>query len=199
MEESQRSQAGEGLSPDRRNQQPDRYPGVGEGPIEPRVTRPFINALSMIMSWRHVGAFRATVHSRTGNNPEKRYSLEANPRLLRYTLQDLDTGSVEQFDGEARARSFNGSTETVHPGEMTPEAVAARLAFPMSLLIWGRAIDNYRFTGAVTRSGDHTAIGIEHVRDKSLHGSLILDERRRMLTKLESAADYLSYEDISAI
>lgn len=162
-------------------------------------TETFVDALAVIMSWRRIGAFRASVRSCNGAGAEKRYTLEANTLRLTYTLWNLESGQVEHFDGEARTRSFGRSMETIHPGEFTPESVPARLAFPLSLLIWGRGVDNYRFTGKAQRTAMETRLELIHTRDETMRGTLTLDHRWRMLTALESPVDSLVYEDIATL
>gem|GEM_PF-6041062 len=78
------------------------------------------------------------------------------------------------------------------------EHPAARLAFPLSLLVWGRSFDDYRFTGQAVRRDEHIELALVHTKDDGVKGSLTVSDPFRMAVKLDTPTLLIEYTEIAA-
>lgn len=159
----------------------------------------FFEGLSLLMSWRLVGRFRAHVVHRLGDSPERAYQLDANPRHLSYQLVNIETGKVDSYEWLDRRRVVQGKDEEETVFALTPEPLAARLAFPLSLGVWGRSFDDYRFTGEAKRHDGLLDLVLVHSKDPALQGLLSINPSRRQAVRLDTPTQYLAYESIEPL
>lgn len=169
----------------------DFAPAVGELDV-------VMDAVRILMSWRTVPSFRARVLYRLGNDTEREYELEAQPRELSYRLIDVTTGRVDQFIGETRQLISADSEMEYHPYMLTFEPLPVRLAFPMSLGIWGRSTDGYRIVGG-TANSDNITLSLAHNKHPDLFGSLTVSGSRRMALRLDTPTEKCRYEGVEPL
>lgn len=165
------------------------------------MSRLFVRGLSVIMAWRLVTDFRAQVRFRLGpeDEPEESFILEARPRELKYAILSENGDVRERFDGYAHTVTRDGTAEVIPTHNLTPESLVARLAFPMSLSIWDRSVDDYRFTGEAVQIDDEMQLGLVHRSHPGVTGGLTVNTRLRMLVKRETPTQFLAYEKITGI
>jgi hypothetical protein len=157
-----------------------------------------VDAVSILMSWRTVPSFRARVLHRLGDDVEREYQMEARPRALSYRLVEVGSGKADEFEGESRRLVSNSSELEYRIHMLAFEPLPVRLAFPMSLGIWGRATDGYRITGG-TAEGSEIVLSLAHVQQGDLQGSLIIDRARRMAIRLDTPTEACRYERVEPI
>jgi hypothetical protein len=157
----------------------------------------FVDALAVLMSWRRIGKFSARVRYRIGvESATKTVLLAADPTRLTYTLSSEDGDAREECDGYNHTLTKGGRTEVLQVENLIYEAHAARLAFPLSLPIWGRSFDDYRLTGAASKVPDGFALSLVHSADARLKGTLTVSAPLRMAVKLDTPTVFVAYEDI---
>ena len=151
------------------------------------------------MSWQAVGDFRAKVRVRVGHasdNTEQQYLLHATPRSLRYTLRDTHERVLEQYDGFAHTKKQPHYEEQLEVSQLGTEAIPARLAFPLSLSVWDRPFDDYRFTGAVVPRDGHLELPLEHRRVVAESGVVVVNPRLRMAVRIDTPGLLIAYDDV---
>lgn len=156
----------------------------------------FVDALAVLMSWRRIGKFTARVRYRLGVDAPTTVLLTADPTRLTYTLSSEGGDVREEFDGYNHTLTHDGETEVLQVENLIFEAHAARLAFPLSLPIWGRSFDDYRLTGAAHPVPDGFELQLVHSADPRLRGTLTLSAPLRMAMKLETPTLSVAYEDL---
>lgn len=159
----------------------------------------FVRALTILMSGPLIPSCHAQVALRQGPDaPVEQFLLDAAPRELVYTLREADGGLVDDYDGYTHTRRSETQVQDIPRNSFRPEHLAACLAFPLSLPIWGRSFDNYTFTGEARAVGDHIELALVHTKQESVKGSLVLSDPFRMAVKLDTPTLLIEYTEIAA-
>lgn len=156
-----------------------------------------VDAIAILMSWRRVGKFRAQVNYRVGVNTATRaVLLTADPTAMKYSLTWTDRDLHEDCDAYNHILTRDGQTEILEVDRLIFESYPARLAFPLSLPIWGRSFDDYRFTGDVSLAPETMDLHLVHSADSRLRGTLTVSIPLRMAVKLDTPTIFVAYEEV---
>jgi len=153
-----------------------------------------LEGVAILLDWRKRAAFQTDVTVRLGND-SRNYHVTARPRELSYEVASVETGTVESFDPRSGMIREGTSERPLEPYQIGTEPMAVRLAFPVSLGIWGRPGDSYRMTGA-RRTADQLVVALVHQADPSLTGELVIDLGRRKAVRLDTPTLGIEYRDI---
>ncbi len=159
---------------------------------------PVVDAITILMSWRTIGSFRARVHHELGAEPVRTYDLEARPRQLSYRLVDVDSGRLDSFDGESRELVEAGKRVEYHTHMLVFEPLPARLAFPLSLGIWGRSFDDYRIVDGAD-DGDQIVLSLAHTHASDVSGTLTVSRTERKAVRLDTPTQKIRYESVEPL
>lgn len=150
--------------------------------------------VAALMAWRTVSPFAATVVHELGSEV-RRFRMEAEPMRPAYSLVDLSSGSVDSLDSVTGEYVVENEAMEIDHHMLTPESGPARLAFPMSLLIWGRPQDNWRvFSGSRTRH--EISLGLVSLTDASVEGTLTINRHSDMAVRLDTPTEKIWYESV---
>jgi hypothetical protein len=153
-------------------------------------------AIAILTEWRLVSTFRCIAVKRSRFDDESSsYEVHAEPCHSSYFLTDLATGRVSSYDDYRRERITGGIPEVVYPYQFHGEAIPARLAFPMSLSVWGRRNDTYRMVKAV-EDGERLTVNLVNKKDPDDAGRLVIDVARRAVVELDTSSLWLTYEGV---
>ena len=130
--------------------------------------------------------------------PVELFLIDASPRDLVYTLHRADGELVDDYDGYTHTRRSATPVQDIPRNSFKVEHLAARLAFPLSLPVWGRSFDNYRFTGEAIEEAAHIRLALVHTKDDRLKGSLLVSDDLRMAVKLDTPTLMIEYTEIVA-
>ena len=166
---------------------------LGEGNAETQLSLT-VDAVAVLLDWRKRAAFRCVADVRHGDRIDS-YELEAQPRDLSYRVTNTKTGMIESFDPQSRMLREGNTERPLEVNQLATEPLAARLAFPLSLGIWGRPGDSYRITGA-TRRENAVIVSLVHQRDTTLTGKLTIDTDRRTAIRLDTPTLGVEYRAI---
>ena len=137
--------------------------------------------------------YEATSTSQYGNVTEQ-WAIVVIPGTFYWSAESLRSGRIQSFDP---------NTLTLHNGEESlqlsvdriprsfPEPV--KLAFPLSLPIWGRLRDEYHPI-AVEDQGNDTVLILRHQKDKSIFGSFAFDRETGRAKRLVTPTQLLDQE-----
>lgn len=165
----------------------------------PDVSEHFVRAMTLLMSGPLIPSCRARVSLRVGvDAPVEQFVLDASPRDLVYTLHRADGELVDDFDGYTHTRRSEAAVQDIPRNSFHVEHFAARLAFPLSLPVWGRSFDSYRFTGEALVDGDQLDLPLVHTKDDRVTGSLTVSDDLRMAVKLDTPTLLIEYTQITA-
>ena len=171
--------------------------GIGPREVEPHSENELgviVQGIGALMAWRTVPAFSATVVYELGDDA-RRYHFVARPIRPAYSLVDMKSGLVDSYDAVTREYVTESEPHDLDYHWLTPEASPARLAFPMSLLIWGRRIDAWRI-GSGTRNGNELALGLVSTQDPQFRGSLTVDLEFGMAVRFDTPFEKIWYEGV---
>lgn len=174
--------------------------GIDERPtLEPELDL-LLEGISILMDWRNIGPFSATVFHKLTGEDEEIFSLKASPADLTYELTNLRTGDIERFDSATGKVHSHGHESDFAPHMFIFEPLPVRLAFTPALGIWGRSSDDYRLTGAITPSDAHDTdsivLTLSHMLDKSVTGTLAISRHHRHAVRLDTPTQTCRYESI---
>jgi hypothetical protein len=151
-----------------------------------------VEAVGILLDQVHRPPYRCRVVNVLGGTVAQ-HDLVVRPLTGSYVCTDLATGRVDSSDGVTRVRLVGGEPEEIPAHQVPSVPLPARLAFPERLPVWGRS-GEHRMTGAV-RLGDEVVVELTSTRDPHLRGSLTVDTRRRLATRLDLVGDVLRSED----
>ena len=165
----------------------------------PHVSERFVRAITLLMSGPLIPSCRARVALRVGvDAPVEHFVIDASPRDLVYTLHRADGELVDDYDGYTHTRRSETLVHDIPRNSFKVEHFAARLAFPLSLPVWGRSFDGYRFTGEAVADGDQIELALVHAKDDRVTGSLTVSDDFRMAVKLDTPTLLIEYTEIAA-
>lgn len=150
--------------------------------------------VAALMAWRTVPPFAAIVVHELGSET-RRFRIDADPMRAAYALLDLQSGSVDSYDPVAGEYVIESQAVEFDHRMLTPEPSPARLAFPLSLLIWGRPQDNWRvFSGSRSRH----EINLELISqiEPSVRGELRINRHSNMAVRLDTPTEKIWYETV---
>ena len=159
---------------------------------------PVIDAISILMAWRTTGNFQARVHHQLGAEPSSEYQLEARPRQSSYRLVSKETGLVDSFDAVSRSLISAGERVEYRDNMLVFEPLPVRLAFPLSLGIWGRSFDDYRIVDGAS-AGDDIILSLSNTRDPQIAGLLTVSRAQRKAVRLDTPTQKIVYESIEPL
>lgn len=159
-----------------------------------------VRAMTLLMSGPLIPSCKAQVALRQGPSdaPVEHFILDASPRDLVYTLHSADGELFDDYDGYTHTRRSETPVQDVPRNSFNAEHLAARLAFPMSLPIWGRSFDNYRLTGEASAEGEQIELALVHTKNDAVKGSLVVSDPLRMAVKLDTPTLLIEYTEIAA-
>ncbi|WP_447913832.1 hypothetical protein [Microbacterium phyllosphaerae] len=165
----------------------------------PHVSERFVRAMTLLMSGPLIPSCHARVALRQGADaPVEHFVIDASPRDLVYTLHRADGELVDDYDGYTRTRRSELPVQDIPRNSVNVEHFAARLAFPLSLPVWGRSFDSYRFTGEAVEDGDQIELALVHTKDDRVTGALTVSDDFRMAVKLDTPTLLIEYTEIAA-
>jgi hypothetical protein len=141
--------------------------------------------------------YEATSTSQYGNVIEQ-WAIIVIPGTFYWSARSLGTGRIESFDP---------NTLSLHDGEESrqlsldriphsfPEPV--KLAFPLSLPIWGRPRDEYHPISVEDQDND-TVLMLRHQKDKSMFGSFTFDRETGRAKRLVTPTQLL-HQDVKVL
>ena len=153
-----------------------------------------IDGVAVLLDWRKRSDFRCLADVRFVDQVHE-YQVVAQPRELSYQVTNAVTGVVESYDPKTGILREGDSERLADASQLATEPIAARLAFPLSLGIWGRPGDSYQISGA-TRSENELVLSLRHQEDPSLIGVLVVDQGRRTAIRLDTPTLGIEYRDI---
>jgi hypothetical protein len=153
-----------------------------------------MKAVALMTDWRMVGTFRCRAVMSEGSETDE-YELHAEPSHSSYRLTDLQGGRVSSYDDTTRERVTSDVVTPVHPYELRSEPLPVRLAFPLSLPVWGRTGDSYWMVRAI-ENGGRLIVELALRELAAVTGELTIDVRRRAVVRFETIDSTLAYEDI---
>ncbi|WP_317230224.1 hypothetical protein [Clavibacter sp. MX14-G9D] len=172
--------------------------GSGTPPRPDPAVAPFdlvMEAVAILLDQVRRPPYRCRVVSVFGGAVTQ-HDVVVRPLTGSYVCTDLATGRVDSSDGVSRVRLVGGEPEEIAAHQVPSVPLPARLAFPERLPVWGRS-GEHRMTGAV-RLGDEIVVELASTGDPHLRGSLTVDTRRRLATRLDLVGDVLRSEDLGA-
>lgn len=159
----------------------------------------FVRGVTLLMSGPLIPSCRARVALRVGADaPIEHFLIDASPRDLVYTLHRADGELVDDYDGYTHTRRSETPVQDILRNSFHVEHFAARLVFPLSLPVWGRSFDGYRFTGEALADGEHIELALVHTADDRVKGSLTVSDDFRMAVKLDTPTLLIEYAEIAA-
>ena len=114
-----------------------------------------LSAVAILTDWRKRSPFRCSAHVMFGNSDSEEFAVLAQPVELSYEVGNTKTGFVESFDPQTGMIRSGNEERYREVNQIITEPMAVRLAFPLSLGIWGRPGDSYRINGG-SRKGTRT-------------------------------------------
>lgn len=166
---------------------------------DPHTNEHFVRAMALLMSGPLIPSCRAQVALRQGiDSPVEHFLIDASPRDLVYTLHRAGGELIDDYDGYTHTRRSETAVQDIPRNAFNVEHFAARLAFPLSLPIWGRSFDSYRFTGAALADGELIELALVHTEDDRVKGSLTVSDDFRMAVKLDTPTLLIEYTEIAA-
>lgn len=158
---------------------------------------PLLEAIAILLDWRKRSSFRCTAEVLEGGQLLE-FDVTAWPRVQSYSVRNADTGAVYGFDAHTGIMREVSDERPLLANQLSTEPVAARLAFPLSLGIWGRPGDSYRLTDAV-EEGEAIMVAVEHQQNSAMVGSLTIDRNRRQAVRLDTPTLSIRYRDIQPV
>lgn len=137
--------------------------------------------------------FEAISTSQHGNDVEQ-WAIVAVPGTFHWSAKSLRTGRMQSFDPDTLSlRDGEDSRElSLHRiPHSFPEAV--KLAFPLSLPIWGRNRDEYHPISAEQQDTDIVLI-LRHQKDQAIFGSYTFDRESGRAKRLVTPTQVLQQE-----
>lgn len=114
----------------------------------------------------------------------RQYRIFADPRGLLWSSEDLSSGVTHSFDPETMKRR-TGTEELATFVQQIPFSFheSVKLAFPLSLAIWGRRSDTY-VPIAVEETDERSTLLLRHQQDRALFGSASFDPKSGRMMRL---------------
>ncbi|MGW9549654.1 hypothetical protein ACWG8W_01205 [Citricoccus zhacaiensis] len=159
-------------------------------------TEAMLDAIAVMTNWRSVPSFRCEVREMSVNGGRE-FELVAHPMVESFTVTEKKTGVVESFDAATGTRWLDGQKVDAFAYQVRNEPYPVRLAWPMSLPIWGRGTGEYRMVGAERADGE-VIVELRHLEDPHLFGSVTVDLQRRMCVRLDVPTGSYHYVNIQS-
>ncbi len=156
-----------------------------------------LEAIAILTNWRKRGSYRC--HSAlTLGETQTAFEIEVRPEVNSYRSVRVRDGSTDSFDGASGERIVDNRKEAVSANQIATEPLQLRLSFPLSLGIWGRPGDSYRFDGA-RDLGDDIVVDLMHQHDASVTGTLTVSRQLRIAVRLDTPTVSCLYRDIEPL
>lgn len=115
-----------------------------------------------------------------------------------YRSVRVPDGLIDSFDGASGVRIVGNREEAVSANQIATEPLQLRLSFPLSLGVWGRPGDSYRFSGA-RDLGDDIAVDLVHQHEASVKGTLDVSRQLRIAVRLDTPTVSCHYRNIEPL
>lgn len=157
---------------------------------------PLMNAVAIMTDWRLVRTFACEVvlHDLQTQHAQV-FDLHAEPMHSSYTLTERVTGREQSYDDATRTLATEGQTKQRQPNDLLTDPVPVRLAFPLSLPIWGRRHDTYWMADA-RQQGRTLAVHLVGKEDATLSGALTIDLELGLAVRIDAPTLQLEYRGI---
>lgn len=156
-----------------------------------------VEAISVMANWRRRGPYQCSVLYQA-NGRLQQFELQVWPGVQSYHCVNKETGIVDSYDAETGVYISGNERREREPNQFMTEPLAARLAFPMSLNVWGHPSSGFRMIGA-SRQGDEILVRLQHQIDPHVFGCVTVDTQERRVIRLDTPMDTCRYEDIMPI
>jgi hypothetical protein len=153
-----------------------------------------LHAVALLLDWRKRAPFHCDATVRFVDE-SLQYRVVARPRHLSYEVTNVQTGVAESLDSSIRMIPDGVTDKLQQQNQINTEPMAVRLAFPLSLGIWGRPSDSYRISGAHQR-GNEFALTLTHQQQPGLVGELVIDQGRQTAIRLSTPTLTIEYRNI---
>jgi hypothetical protein len=155
-----------------------------------------MEAVAVMVNWRRrrQGAFHCLAFRQNGDRVKK-FELQVWPDTQSYRAVDAESGVVDSYNSETGEYVSHNERRALGANEFMTEPLAARLAFPLHLPIWGHPRDGYRMIGA-SRVGNEIVVRLQHQGDPNLFGSMTIDSGRGVVTRFDTPTETCWYENV---
>lgn len=154
-----------------------------------------MDAVATLTDWRLVRTFSCEVIVQDPGEEPQSLELHAEPMHSSYVLVDPRTGRRQSYDDTTRSFGTDGQIVQRQASALLTEPLPVRLAFPMSLPIWGRRHDLYRMVDA-NRVGSLLTVSLTGRADASLSGTLTIDLNRGLAVRIYAPTLQVEYRGI---
>lgn len=157
---------------------------------------PLMRAIAVMTDWRLVQTFKCEALWReVGSGNEQLFKLHAEPIHSSYSFVEPATGKQWSYDDRTRVSVLDGRPFEHRPENVLTDPFAVRLAFPLSLPIWGRRHDTYRMVDA-HQDGSALIVQLAGRTVQGLEGTVTIDVERGMAVRIDASTLRLEYRGI---
>jgi hypothetical protein len=160
------------------------------------VSEKLMAAVAVLTDWRLVRTFECQSVV-VQQSREWLYDLHAEPNYSSFVCTDLKTGRESSYIDATGERIDSGVRSPRQSSDLIWQPFPVRLAFPLSLPIWGRRHDGYRMVSANERSGQ-LIVQLGDRDDSVESGSLTIDLARGLAVRLDVPALSLEYRHVES-
>lgn len=155
-----------------------------------------MEAVAILTDWRLVKTFECeAVLQEDLELGEQLFHVRAEPRHSSYIVTDRATGRQSSYDDRTGLVNTAGFVKRRQAHDLVFEPSPARLAFPLTLPIWGRRRDAYRMVDA-TESNGQLNVRLAASSDGSVAGELAIDLGLRVAVRIDAPTLHLEYRGI---
>ncbi len=157
---------------------------------------PVMEAVATMADYRFVHGFRCKATMRLpGDERDREFTVRADPTRSSYSVYEIETDRIWSYEPGSMTKISGGISEPKLANQVHDDPLPVRLAFPLSLPIWGRKRDVYRMVDG-KRSDSYLAISLDSYEPGTFSGLLTIDRRLRMIVRLDVPTLFLEYSDI---
>ncbi|WP_146085046.1 hypothetical protein [Rathayibacter tritici] len=153
-----------------------------------------VDAIAIVANSRRRSPFRCLAFRKELDRIET-YQLQVWPAELSYHCSNERNNMIDSYNAPTDEYVSGNERRKLALSQLLPEPLAARLAFPLNLPIWGRPSDGYRITGA-SLDGSNIVVHLQHQADSDVKGSMTVDTQKRLVTRFDTPTEVCWYENI---
>jgi len=155
-----------------------------------------METVSELLDWARVSPFAARF-TQSDTNGTSSSDVAVNPRTGAWRTRDIQTGRSLRYSPETHLIYVNDEEDGQPASDgQRPQHQSVRMAFPLSLDIWGRRSDSFRPVD-VERSGGEAILLLRHRTEPAIYGSARLDTSRGLLTAVQSPLYSWAFQDVA--
>jgi hypothetical protein len=155
-----------------------------------------LDVVALLTDFRSVRVVDCTAEVILGD-VQSVYRLHAEPWIDSYEVVGADGRVVAAYIASLGAVTDGEETFRYDPRMIVWRALAARLAFPLELPIWGRSIDSHRMSAVDVRDDGTARVTLAPNRDRAGAGHIDIDLDRRLVTDFSIPSLRISYRDFA--